>query len=77
MARANNFDVTVVLGLSLVALLLLSGAGVQHAAADGDIGYHAMSADEVPGRNHALFRPGAVANKYSRGCESEEQCRSM
>ncbi|OEL38723.1 hypothetical protein BAE44_0000260, partial [Dichanthelium oligosanthes] len=64
------------LGLSLVALLLLSGAGVQLATAgDGAINYHAMSADEVPGRNHLLSRPGDTANKYSRGCESIDDCR--
>lgn len=68
MARAE-LHVTV-LGLSLVALLLLSGA-----AAEKDISYHAMGADEVPGRNRALFRPGAKANPYSRGCEAVEDCR--
>nr|CAB3452440.1 unnamed protein product [Digitaria exilis] len=71
MARAE-LHVTV-----LVALLLLSGAGagVQRAAAEADITYHAMAADEVPGRNRALFRPGANANPYSRGCEAIEDCR--
>jgi len=61
-----------VLGMSLVvALLLLSGA----AAMEGTIDYHAMGADEEPGKDRALFRPGDVANKYTRGCESSEECR--
>ncbi|RLN35758.1 hypothetical protein C2845_PM03G24200 [Panicum miliaceum] len=61
------------LGLSLVvALLLLNGA----AAMEGTIGYHAMDADEEPGKNRALFRPGDIANKYTRGCETTEECRS-
>ena len=32
-------------------------------------------ADEEPGKDRALFRPGDVANKYTRGCESSEECR--
>ena len=60
-----------VLGMSLVVALLLSGA----AAMEGTIDYHAMDADEEPGKNRALFRPGDVANKYTRGCESSEECR--
>ncbi|RCV10181.1 hypothetical protein SEVIR_2G094400v4 [Setaria viridis] len=70
MASAKKLDATAVLGLSLVALLLLSAA-----AAEADISYHAMGADGVPGKNHALFRPGAIANTYSRGCEAETECR--
>lgn len=67
---------TAVLCLSLVVALLLLSGGVQRAAADdGEITYHAMSADEVPGRNRALFRPGAMANKYTRGCEALADCR--
>ena len=61
-----------VLGMSLVVdLLLPSGA----AAMEGTIDYHAMGADEEPGKDRALFRPGDVANKYTRGCESSEECR--
>ncbi|KAG2641045.1 hypothetical protein PVAP13_2KG143800 [Panicum virgatum] len=60
-----------VLGIFLVVALLLSGG----AAMEGTIDYHAMGADEEPGKDRALFRPGDVANKYTRGCESSEECR--
>ena len=60
-----------VLGIFLVVALLLSGG----AAMEGAIDYHAMGADEEPGKDRALFRPGDVANKYTRGCESSEECR--
>lgn len=70
MAEANLH--LTVLGLSLVALLLLSA--VQEAASDNDISYGGLNADHVPG-DPSLHRPDAAANKYNRGCETEEQCR--
>ncbi|PAN10271.1 hypothetical protein PAHAL_2G083600 [Panicum hallii] len=67
-AKLNMTD----LGMSLVvAFLLLSGA----AAMEGMIGYRAIDADEPPGKNPALFHPGDIANKYTRGCETSEECR--
>jgi hypothetical protein len=69
-----------VLGLSLVALLLLSSSVVQDAAAmQGSLNYHMMAADQENGRNKDLFRPGANANAnaYTRGCEATEGCRGM
>lgn len=72
MAGAKDKLNVTVLGLSLaVAFLLLSGA----AAMEGTLNYHAMDADEPPGKNRALFRPGDVANKYTRGCETMQECR--
>ncbi|KAJ1288694.1 hypothetical protein BS78_02G107700 [Paspalum vaginatum] len=72
MAQGNRLQYVTV--LSLVALLLLSGA-VRDAAAAGVIDYHAMASDQENGRNKGLFRPGADANKYRPGCEREEDCR--
>ncbi|WVZ62523.1 hypothetical protein U9M48_012262 [Paspalum notatum var. saurae] len=76
MAEGNKLQyVTVLQGLSLVALLLLSGAVRDAAAADDVIGYHAMASDQENGKNKELYRPGDAANKYHQGCEEEQDCR--
>uniref|UniRef100_J3MJM6 Uncharacterized protein n=1 Tax=Oryza brachyantha TaxID=4533 RepID=J3MJM6_ORYBR len=62
----------------MVALVVV----VVMSAAVGDVGvgaevidYASMNHDHVPGTKQ-LDRPDAVANKYSRGCESEEHCKA-
>ncbi|KAF0906454.1 hypothetical protein E2562_011449 [Oryza meyeriana var. granulata] len=73
MAKARlNVNLTTILGLSMVALLVLSA--VQDAADAQVIDYPAMNHDRIPGTPQ-LNHPGAFANKYTRGCEKQEYCR--
>ena len=77
MGNKAKLQVTVVLGLSLTALLLLSSVVQDAAAMQGSLNYHMMAADQENGRNEDLFRPDANANAYTRGCEATEGCRGM
>ncbi|KAJ1288693.1 hypothetical protein BS78_02G107600 [Paspalum vaginatum] len=75
MAKPGKLQYVTVLGMSLVALFLLSSIVRDVAATKGAISYHTMSADEDDGRKKSLFRPSGIANKYQRGCENIYHCR--
>uniref|UniRef100_A0A0E0LIT5 Uncharacterized protein n=1 Tax=Oryza punctata TaxID=4537 RepID=A0A0E0LIT5_ORYPU len=62
-----------VLSLSLVALLVLT-AIEDVAVATQVINYASMNHDDIPGTPQ-LDHPGGDANKYTRGCEEEDDCR--
>jgi hypothetical protein len=67
-----------VLRLSLVAVLLISAAIQETTVARASkISYDVINRDDVP-EKEGLHRPDdAEANKYTRGCEAEEECRSQ
>uniref|UniRef100_A0A0E0AHG8 Uncharacterized protein n=1 Tax=Oryza glumipatula TaxID=40148 RepID=A0A0E0AHG8_9ORYZ len=73
MAKAR-VNLTVVVGLSLVALLVLTAVEDVGVAADNEIGYTTMNHDDIPG-TPKLLHPGGPANTYTRGCEKEQDCR--